>query len=149
MILFQYEYINYAWGYQHSGFYIDSYGNVLTFEKPDEWNFGDSDNVLSSVNLFENLNKCSVSQKVIPSPELSKYARHIENIASSKLSAPRNAGADMGSVRYVCYKYNEETDSYRGYLIKMEGDYTCENLNYYSKKVASWLEEISKEVNSK
>ncbi len=148
MILFQYEYINYAWGYQHSGFYIDSEGNVLKYEKPEGWNFADQDNVLSSTSLFKNLDKCTVSEKTISSTELYRYSRHIENIASSKVTAPKNAGADQGSVRYYCYRYDEETDSYKGYLIKMEGDYTCENLNFYSKKVASWMKEISKQINA-
>jgi hypothetical protein len=25
----------------------------------------------------------------------------------------------------------------------MEGDFTCENLNFYSKKVAAWMREIN------
>lgn len=149
MILFQYEYINYAWGYQHSGYYIDGEGNVLKYEKPEGWNFADSDNKLSSDRLFENLNKCTISEKTIPSSELSKYSRHIENIASSKVTAPKNVGADFGSIRYYCYRYDETTDTYRGYLIRMEGDYTCENLNFYSKKVASWMEDIRKEIKHK
>ena len=149
MILFQYEYINHAWGYQHSGFYIDSDGNILKYEKPEGWNFGDTQSVLSSSNLFENLGKCTISQKIIASSELSKYSRHIEGIASGKVTAPRNAGADFGSIRYICYRYDKETDTYRGYLIKMEGDNTCENLNFYSKKIALWMKEISNEIKIK
>jgi hypothetical protein len=149
MVLFQYEYINYAWGYQHSGFYIDNDGNVLKYEKPEGWNFSDSENVLSSARLFENLNKCTVSEKIISSSELTKYSRHIENIASSKVTAPKNVGADMGSIRYYCYRYDKVTDTYKCYLIKMEGDYTCENLNYYSKKVVSWMEEIRRDITIK
>jgi len=34
-IYFQYDYINFAWGYQHSGWLIDSSGNVHCYNKPD------------------------------------------------------------------------------------------------------------------
>jgi len=145
-VLFQYEYINHAWGYQHSGFFIDSDGNVLTYDKPEGWNFADSENTISSTQLNNNLDKCTINDNTISSGELSKYSRHIENIASSKVSSPKSVGADFGAIRYYCYKYDEMTGSYKGFLIRMEGDYTCENLNYYSKKVASWMAEIASEI---
>jgi len=145
IVLFQYEYLNYAWGYQHSGFYIDCDGNILEYDKPEGWNFADSDNTIESSLLLENLTKCSLSEKSVSSSELSKYSRHIENIASSKVTSPRNIGADIGSMKYYCYLYDDATDTYHGFLIKMAGDYTCENLNFYSKRVASWLDEIRKE----
>ncbi|MDD2799252.1 MAG: hypothetical protein PHV20_11730 [Bacteroidales bacterium] len=30
-IVFQQEYINYAWGYSHNGFFIDSTGAIYTY----------------------------------------------------------------------------------------------------------------------
>ena len=41
--MFQLEYVNYAWGYQHNGFIIDNEGNVLTYSNPENWNFPDKD----------------------------------------------------------------------------------------------------------
>jgi hypothetical protein len=143
VILFQYEYLNYSWDYQHSGYFIDNEGNVLLYDNPEEWNFPDSAFMISQVKLFENLNKCTVSEKRIPHEELAKYSKLIENIASSKVSALKNAGADFGSITYDCYKFDENSLIYKRYLIKMEGDNTCENLNFFSKKVVSWMRDIS------
>lgn len=148
-VLFQYEFINHAWGDQHYGFFIDNEGNVLTYNKPEGWNFPDNDFIISQDKLFENLSKCTISEKIIHAAELDKFTRHIANIASSKVSAVKNTGADMGSHRYTCYKFDEGWHVYKGYLIKMEGDNTCENLNYISKKIVSWMKEISDNVSLK
>lgn len=148
-IFFQFEYINYAWGYQHTGFIIDNEGNVLTFENPENWNFQDNNRSLSEIQVSENLSKCRNSGKKISQAELQKYTSYIKNISSSKITAIKNVAADAGSTEYLCYQYYESSGTYKGCLIKMEGDFTCENLNLYSKKVASWLKEINKSLKEK
>ncbi|MCX6253659.1 MAG: hypothetical protein NTV31_04190 [Bacteroidia bacterium] len=142
-ILFQVDYINYAWGYQHHGTIIDNEGNVLTYNNPEDWNFPDDDLGLSESQVAENINKCIQTSKKIPKEELQRYAKYIKNIASSKVTALKNVAADAGSLEYICYQFSESTGMYKGYLIKMEGDFTCENLNFYSKKVAAWMREIN------
>ncbi|HOB84177.1 MAG TPA: hypothetical protein PK521_09420 [Bacteroidales bacterium] len=141
-VLFQYEYRNHAWGKQHSGYFIDKKGNILIYNNPEEWNNPDNDLMIYQDKLHENLDRCTISDKIIPLYELEKFTRHIPNISSSKVSAVRNTGADMGSHKFICYKFDETFHVYKGYLIKMEGDNTCENLNFYSKKIVSWMKEI-------
>jgi ABC-type Fe3+/spermidine/putrescine transport system ATPase subunit len=148
-ILFQFEYVNYAWGYQHKGFLIDNEGNILTYENPENWNFRDNNQNISEIQVSENISKCSYSGKKIQKEELQKYTNYIKNIASTKISALKNVAADAGSYEYFCYQYSESSETYRGYLIKMEGDFTCENLNYYSKKVAVWMKELNSSLQKK
>jgi len=142
-ILFQLDYVNYAWGYQHHGFIIDNKGNILTYNNPEEWNFPDNNLVLNEIQVAENISKCIQTGKKISKEELQKYTNYIENIASSKVTALKNVAADAGSLEYVCYQFSESIGTYKGYLIKMEGDFTCENLNFYSKKVAAWMRYIN------
>ena len=144
VILFQYEYINYAWGYTHSGYFIDNEGNVLIYNNPEEWNFPENNFIISEERLFKNLEKCSISEKTITREELARFSKLIENIASSKVSAmKRNQGADVGSRTFTCYEFDEGSLTYKRYLIKMEGDNTCENLNFFSKKIVSWMRDIN------
>ena len=145
-ILFQLEYVNYAWGYQHNGFIIDNEGNVMTYSNPEDWNFPDNDFTLSESQVAENINKCVQTGKNIPKEELKKYTNYIKNIASSKITALKNVAADAGSLEFICYQFSESTGTYKGYLIKMEGDFTCENLNFYSKKVAAWMRDIGNSI---
>ena len=142
-VLFQFDYINYAWGYQHTGFYIDREGNVLTYNNPREWNFTDNDLVISDMQIAENIARCTPSLVKISKEELQKYSNYIKNIGSSKVTALKNVAADAGSTNFICFQFSEKTGIYKGCLIKMEGNFTCENLNFYSKKVVSWMKGIS------
>ena len=148
VILFQYDYVNYAWGYQQQGFIIDNEGNVLVYNNPDEWNISEKDYILTEEQVSENLEKCIHSGKKIARETLLKYSGFIPNIASSKVSAPKNVGADAGTTSFICYQYNESTGTYKGYLIRMEGDFTSENLNFYSKKITVWMKDINSGIPS-
>jgi len=142
-ILFEFEYVNYAWNYNHYGFIIDNEGNVLTYKNPESWNFPDRELRIGENQVAENLSMCTHSGIRIPKDELQKYSVHIKNIASSKVTALKNAADDSGSAEYICYQYSESSGMYKGTIIKMEGDFTCENLNFYSKKVAEWMKGIN------
>lgn len=141
-ILFQYDYMNYAWGFQHSGFIIDTEGNILEYNKPEKWNFPGKDNLLTQEEVEENLKSCIFTGHRIPSNELQKYAKNIDNIAASKISPRRSKGADMGSQIFYCYQYSESDARYRATVIKTEGDFESENLNFYSKRTIDWLKSI-------
>ncbi len=142
-ILFQYDYVNNAWGDQHYGFIIDNEGNVLTYNNPMDWHFPDKEFFLTEDQVTENLRKCSHSGIKIQKEELKKYSNFISNISSSKVTALKNVGADAGTTEFICFQFSESDGSYKGYLIKMEGDFTCENLNFYSKKVITWMKDIN------
>jgi hypothetical protein len=148
-ILFQYEYINYAWGYVHEGFYVDDAGNVLHYNNPEKWNFHSQYYNLNEKQIDENLSKCTRSDIKIDIEDLSKFTSYIDNISSSRITAKKSEGADAGTAVYVCYTYNSQGGIYKGTLVKMEGDFTCENLNFYSKKVSMWLSEINNSISGK
>ncbi|MEI6050595.1 MAG: hypothetical protein WCS03_16990 [Bacteroidota bacterium] len=142
-ILFQFEYVNYAWGYQHYGFIIDNEGNVLKYSNPENWNFQDNDFSMSEARVSENISKCAKTGITISKEDLHKYSNYINNIASSKVTALKNVAADSGSSEYFCYQFSESTKTYKSYLIKKEGDFICENLNFYSKKTVAWMKDIN------
>jgi hypothetical protein len=148
-ILFQVDYVNYAWGYQHTGFIIDNTGNILTYKNPENWNFPDKDLNLSESQVLSNLTSCTRTGKKISPGELKKNAGYIKNISSSKVTAMKNVAADAGSIEYLCFQFSEKSGTYKGTLIKMEGDFTCENLNFFSKKVAAWLKNIFETIDKR
>jgi hypothetical protein len=141
-ILFEVEYVSNSNGNQHNGFVIDKEGKVMIFKDPETWNYPDKNLKLSSVQVSSNLANCINSGTTIPEEELISYARFIKNISASKVTALKHVAADTGSVKYLCYEFDEKSGVYKGSLIKMEGAVTCENLNFYSRKVAGWLKNI-------
>lgn len=148
-ILFQMDYVNYAWGYHHYGFMIDSDGRILTYENPEKWNFPDDNLILTEDQIAENISMCRISGEKIPAETLNKYTSYIDNIAGSKVTARRQTGADAGTLQFICYKFSGNSMMYKGFLIKTEGDFTAENLNFYSKKVVSWMKEIGENIVSR
>ncbi|MGC1391350.1 MAG: hypothetical protein WA816_09960 [Bacteroidales bacterium] len=148
-ILFQVDYVNYASTYQHSGFIIDNQGNVLKYKNPAFWNFPDKDFNLSENQVRDNLKNCLNTGKKIPLEELMKYVRFIKNISSSKVTASKNVSTDAGSIEYICFQFSEKSGVYKGSLIKTEGDFTRENLNFFSKKVTTWLKNINDTLEKK
>ncbi|HPT21074.1 MAG TPA: hypothetical protein PLR88_03925 [Bacteroidales bacterium] len=142
-ILFQFEYINNTTGNQHSGFIIDDEGNVLAYSNPTGWNFPDNELSLNQKQVAENISKCVPTGKKISEEELLKYSRYIKNIASSKVTALKDTKSEIGSLEFTCYQYSPATGKYYGSLIKKEGNTSCENLNFYSKKVVLWMREIN------
>jgi hypothetical protein len=145
-ILFQVDYVNYAWGYSHNGFFIDNEGNILVYKNPQNWIFPDKDFVLSSSQVAANVECCKKTGEKISHEELIKFAGYIKNISSSKVTAKKNVAADAGSLQFICYMFTESSGIYKGSIIKMEGDFTCENLNFYTKKVSIWLKNIYENI---
>lgn len=142
-LYFQFDYVNYAWGYQHTGFLIENDGRVMTYRNPQNWNFPDKNYNLTESQVRDNIGDCLFSGITIPQSELKKYASYIKNISLSKVTAMKNVAADAGTIDYLCYMFIPDTNTYKGFLIKKEGDFTCENLNFYSKKVSAWLKNIN------
>ncbi len=142
-ILFQFDYVNYSISYQHYGFIIDNEGNVLTYNNPEKWNYPDRDLRIGANEVAENLVICSRSGIKIPREDLLKYSAHIKNIAATKITALKNEADNAGSTEYICYQLSENSEIYKGTIIRMEGNFTCENLNFFSKKVADWMKTIS------
>jgi hypothetical protein len=148
-ILFEYEYVNYAMNYQHYGFLIDNEGNVLTYHNPEEWNFPDSELRIGENQVTQNISMCTKTGIKIPREELQKFSNHIKNIAASKITALKNAADNEGSAEYICYQYSENSGTYKGTIIRMEGDFTCENLNFFSRKVTEWMKGINNRLTYK
>ena len=148
-ILFQYDFVNFSHGYTHEGFYIDDEGEVMFYSNPENWNFLSNDYSIEEKQLADNLSKCIVSDVKADKKDLIKYSSFIDNLASSKITAKKYTGTESGTGVCICYSYDEQNGIYRGTLIKMDGDVTCENLNFYSKKVSLWLTDLNNKVSLK
>jgi hypothetical protein len=141
-ILFQADYIKSTRGNIHWGIYVDVNGNILTYNLPEKWNIPHDDKTITQKEVIDNIAACKISDRKIPREELQKYINYIDNIAASKVTAPKNVSADAGTLSYYCYQYSESSSTYKRTVIKMTGDIDCENLNFYSKKVVDWMNGI-------
>jgi hypothetical protein len=141
-VLYQFEYINNSQGYAHSGFFVDVNGNILRYNLPAKWNFPKEGQTLSKQEVLENISASKTTGDKISPEELQKYINYIDNIAASKVTSPKNIAAEAGLSSYYCFQFSENSSTYKRTVIKTEGNSECENLNFFSKKVVVWMNEI-------
>jgi hypothetical protein len=145
-VLFQFEYIDSVGLFSHWGIFVDVNGNILTYNQPEKWNFPGNDQILTQKDLLENVAQCKGTTKKIPAEELQKYINCIDNMAASKVSLQKKARTGFGTSSYYCYQFSENSSTYKRTIIKSKGEFRCENLNFYSKKVVAWMNEIRKVI---
>jgi hypothetical protein len=143
-ILFQYEFIRTTGTYAHWGIFVDARGNILTFNLPEKWNFPKEDQTITQKELLEDVSLCKLTGKKIPAAELQKHINSIDNIAASKVSSPKKSNSESGIGYFYCYQFSESSLTYKRSIIKTEGDLKCENLNFYTRKLVTWMNEIRK-----
>ena len=145
-ILFHSYYINFAWGYDHSGFFIDKNGNIKTYAQRGQynnsmWNFPDDDCCISEDKMKENLEQTELSDVKIDFETLQKYAAKIYSVKYDDYTEAW-AACDMGAIVNVCYLFNEKTKMYKPIILSQDGDWTRINNNSVAKEIDNWLKTI-------
>ena len=142
LILFQAEYVNYAWGYNHNGFLLDSSGNVRPYKLPKNWHFPDSEGNISQADMNENIMKLDSVSFTIKKDLLLKYFNMLKGASEGKLSKPVNTMFDFGELTYSGFLYDSETGKYKQVLIRKEGDWTTENNSPEANDIYLWMKNI-------
>ncbi|MDR1983581.1 MAG: hypothetical protein LBQ28_01980 [Prevotellaceae bacterium] len=146
-IIFERYYINYAWGYSHSGFMIDKNGLIHVYSQHEiiysnnNWNFPDDNGYITEENMKENLENTTIAKACINITELHKYAELIALVKENDYSEQQQ-GADMGAVVNICYLYNDKTHTYKHIVLSAHGDWTRINNNPVAKIIDNWLNTI-------
>jgi hypothetical protein len=139
LILFQSEYINFAWVYVHSGILIDSSGNVRGYKLPKIWHFPDTAGYISLSDMNENIGQLDTSSFKIKKDTLLKYFNKLKNVAMSQMTKPVQVMADAGVHRYSGFLYDSKTKKYNEVLIRQSGDVYIENKSQDAKEIYNWM----------
>ncbi|MFZ4581426.1 MAG: hypothetical protein ACOYM7_02135 [Paludibacter sp.] len=142
-VLFQYEYINYAWSYQHSGWFIDTSGNLISYSLPAKWSYPDSLGFVTETAIIKNLSYCSKTDYIISKSVLQSKIELIEKSAKGTLTKPRYEMADAGVQRYTAFIFNKDTKQYKRILLYQWGDELIENTSAEAKELYKWMAEIN------
>lgn len=145
-ILFEVQYINFAWGYQHSGFYINKKGEVFNYKydnnfvvwKPNKDNYYTEEELLNKYKpnntLVGTIDKYTVSNK----------NKLIIQAMQSNYSDTTQIGADQGTTSYICYFYNSIKNKYLEIVLEQDGDWNYKKESLESDSLVKWLKDISK-----
>jgi len=137
---FQYEYVNYAWGYNHSGFTVTPSGEIYKFDKTTPWVFAEKDQIQLS-DLLKNISLSVKSETLISKTDMQSYLALATIAKTGTLSTPLSRGADMGS--FVCKLFvPDETDPQKVFdevILTQTGDWEKHNLKPEAASIADWL----------
>ena len=145
VVIFQTEYINHAWGFQHSGVFIDTLGNARSYSLPNSWNLPDEDSYISKSDLQENYSKAVDIQCFVEEDEIIYYFNKLYQAQFGSLTDPKHVAADAGSTSYFGYLYNSKKDMYKQVLLRQNGDVLIENKSSGAKQIYDWLRNLCKD----
>jgi len=141
-VYFEYEYINFAWGYQHNGWIIDRDGNVCVWDKAEEWRKPDSTGYIGAADLEFNISLTDSVIVVVDSLELMDHVEMISGAKDGYITEPRNTAYDAGSSTFYAYYYDEEADAYQKIFLGSSGDFSSANTSDEAQKLVAWLREF-------
>ncbi len=145
-VLFQYEYVNYAWGFTHQGWFLDSEGNVKNYSLPENWKNGDDDGYISEDVLLWNYNQCDTVLLKVDLNVLAQKQSMIVETLEGALSEIDCMGADMGSYSYYAFYWDQHKDKYKRQLLSTSGDCSQSNISTAAKTLTTYLKSISEDL---
>ena len=139
--IFEIQYTNWAWGFDHSGTYIDYKGNIYSYEYDTTETYI---SVEKSIYTREELktryksNKKFIDQ--ISKDVLEQKKELISPAIQDQYSDTLNTGIDMGQLSYICYTY--EYNLYHKIVLRSEGDFTYQILSAEADSLINWLKSL-------
>ena len=138
-VIFESHYINHAWGYQNSGFIIDSEGNLRTFNLPEEWNHPDSEGYISREAMEQNLACLGEATCTVSRYDMNYYAEKLFRARDGKITDPEHTAYDAGVRTFGGYLYEPLKNRYRYVFIYQWGDFTRENTAREAEMIREWM----------
>ena len=137
---FQVEYVNHAWGFNHSGFYITPAGEMYTYDKTTPWIFAENNHIQGS-DLQANIRASVKRDTLIGSVDIAHY-QYLALIAKEgKMSDLKMRGADMGV--HLCKIIVRDSsilpNDYREIILSQTGDTETHNLAPEAATLSDWL----------
>jgi hypothetical protein len=138
-VLFQYEYINYAWGYRHHGFMIGADGTIHGFRQPAAWKEYDSAGMISRDDLEFNLGQCDTLFGNVDQDSLCDYFDQVKDIRTGEIKDLGIYMADAGTgVLSAWYPTLSDSIYERVFLIS-NGDSNLKNTHEKAGDLINWL----------
>jgi hypothetical protein len=137
---FQVEYVNHAWGFNHSGFYITPAGEMYTYDKATPWIFAENNHIQRS-DLLTNIGVSKKQDTLIGSIDLEHYHYLALMALDGKMSDIQMRGADMGLhlCKIIVPNSGVLPNDYREVILSQTGDTETHNLAPEAALITEWL----------
>ena len=145
-ILFEFEYINQAWGYRHHGFLIDGSGNIRGYSQPEEWKMTDSSGYITEEDLEFNLDQTDTLYGTVPRKDLLYHYGLIPDARDGKIRDLGTYMADAGVGTLYAYYPRRISRRIERVFLASSGDVNFENTSSAARMIVTWLKETGKDI---
>jgi hypothetical protein len=149
-VVFLHSFVNYAWGYQNRGFFIDSEGYMKAYrvKSAADWkqpeSTGPDSGYISTEDLLSNYGLADKVIYKVPPVELSNNFDLIK-VASEEEITERVRGAyDAGLVQNTAYFWNPDKRKFKVMLLRVSGDFEQKNHNPAAEQIDVWIDNLNK-----
>lgn len=142
------SHVNAAWGFQHSGVYIDPTGSVGEFD----YSAGDSRSVPNrgqAMTQGELREKYQPGRRVIGQvcPAQMIWLRdQLNTVKYSPSSAPTHGSFDAGVQFTQCWVFGSDSAPGQHILLRETGDFESQNLADAASALANWIEAVARDA---
>lgn len=142
--LFEVEYINHAWGYQHSGIVIEQNGEMFRYSwgtSSPYWTPTPNE-LYSLIELETKFNHNRQLIRILPKDTIAAMVGLNSTATVGSYSDTVAVGADAGAVLFSIYQFDSSTQRYQRIPLRLTGDYTFERKSDAATVIANWLEKL-------
>ncbi|ETR71091.1 MAG: hypothetical protein OMM_02752 [Candidatus Magnetoglobus multicellularis str. Araruama] len=139
-IIFEVEYVNYAWSKTHTGFHVNNKGEVIEYSVSDHSvpsTFWRNEKIISETELSAKYSMNSKILKTVSRNELMEKFNLIESALTGERSAQQSECRDAGVTSFVAYTY--DSGHYYPEFLYVKGDSAFKNLSDSAREIYNWL----------
>ena len=141
-VVFEYEYINHAWGYRHHGFYIENDGHIRGYNMPKEWKETDSTGTISASDVKFNISQCDSLYGKVDKEDLLYHFGLLEDAGNGKIRELPITMADAGVGTLYGYYLDPHNNMMQRVFLACNGDVNKENITSAARMITTWLIEV-------
>jgi hypothetical protein len=134
---------NFAWGYQHSGTYVDREARVYRY-KAERQVAPKQEGAVTEAELEAKYSQGRTLLRTVPPDDIARMRRLIVDASKGSYSEKVQRGADAGARVSSCYLYDGNTKTYREIELDVRGDWSYRNVSPAARQLTEWLTAISK-----
>ncbi len=146
-VVFSGGHINFAWGYQDTGFLIDADGKVFLYDnkcRGPRYRSGDEP---TTDELIRDSFTMTKFVKTIDPKQFTTMKKLVTKAAEGKISK-RHTAYDAGSSSFTAYVYDKQNGTYTKVNLGSSGDFKTTNDSPAANTLKAWLQEVRRDVSS-
>ncbi len=140
-IVFESEYINYAWGFSYQGKMVQKDGSIFSYNPAKDTIpvLHHADGYYTKQELLSKYQHAKTFLRKIDVDSLHWANDLAIKVTTNDLSDTMRVGADMGSFVYSVYIYRPQNTKYQKIILRTDGDYTFYNKSENAITLVTWM----------